>query len=480
VGRMPAENGLPQYVSRRGRNGPYQYYRRPPTGVVGAAFVRAFRTKDRKVMLAKYAAIHAEAEVYFERLISGRRLSDEELIRLVGTRQNAAALFKARPGELYQRSDWDRFIDQSGTPEMRALVGPDREFLVEHLYYLYVMTEAANAELTRERYEERREHLTRLTGSETVPLGSGLTLMDAYEQAWVPAATRSKNTAREVKRYASDFIELNGDHAIKDLTREHWAKWRADCLKLYGANWTAFKRFTMMKTIVTEAIKAGLMERKFFEGQDVVMRKPERSRLRNEGWSDDELKTLFGSEVFRDPEADPADYWIPVITALTGARLSEVAGMQVPDVAKRKGMWTFYLAREEGKTEESRRIIPIPDTVTGLGFFEYLKARKDGPLFPGNNPRSFSTAFGRYRKRIGLTRKGCDLHAFRHHMKTLLADLHCPDRINDYITGHAAISVSARYGKTEYQTALRFLNQIDLGVHIPRWKPTSSVPLASL
>jgi len=93
---MPAENGLPQYVSRRGRNGPYQYYRRPATGVVGAAFVRSFRTKDRKVMLAKYAAIHAEAEVYFERLISGRRLSDEELIRLVGTRQNAAALFKAR------------------------------------------------------------------------------------------------------------------------------------------------------------------------------------------------------------------------------------------------------------------------------------------------------------------------------------------------------------------------------------------------
>jgi len=64
-------------------------------------------------------------------------------------------------------------------------------------------------------------------------------------------------------------------------------------------------------------------------------------------------------------------------------------------------------------------------------------------------------------------------------MKALLADLHCPDR-NQRLTSHAAISVSARYGKTEYQTALRFLNQIDLGVHIPRWKPTSSVPLASL
>jgi hypothetical protein len=57
-------------------------------------------------------------------------------------------------------------------------------------------------------------------------------------------------------------------------------------------------------------------------------------------------------------------------------------------------------------------------------------------------------------------------------MKALLADLHCPDR-DQRLTSHAAISVSARYEKP-------FLNRIDHGVHIPRWKPTSSVPLASL
>jgi hypothetical protein len=157
-----------------------------------------------------------------------------------------------------------------------------------------------------------------------------------------------------VKRYASDFIELNGDHAIKDLTREHWAKWRADCLKLYGANWTAFKRFTMMKTIVTEAIKAGLMERKFFEGQDVVMRKPERSRLRNEGWSDDELKTLFGSEVFRDPEADPADYWIPVITA----RLARING------APAKGGHDLRCCRRPKKRGPDQRVPVIRKAIS--------------------------------------------------------------------------------------------------------------------
>jgi hypothetical protein len=42
--------------------------------------------------------------------------------------------------------------------------------------------------------------------------------------------------------------------------------------------------------------------------------------------------------------------------------------------------------------------------------------------------------------------------------------------VNDYLTGHAADNVGATYGKTELQTALRFLNRIDLGVSIPKWK----------
>ena len=45
-----------------------------------------------------------------------------------------------------------------------------------------------------------------------------------------------------------------------------------------------------------------------------------------------------------------------MIIALTGARLSEVTGMQVTDVVERFGMQTFFLAKERGKTEDSQRI----------------------------------------------------------------------------------------------------------------------------
>jgi integrase len=464
------EHGLPPYVSKTD-TGIYRYFRRPPRGIKGKPFIRSFRTKDKKIVMQKYAAVHAEAEKYFEQLISGRRLTDDDLIQMVATRGNAKRLFDLPPGELYSRSDWDRFIDQSGTAEMRALTGPDREFLVEHLYYLYMMTEAANAELTRQQYEKRNEPLTRLAALAGEPLsvpGSGLTMMQAYEQAWLPAANRSPGTVREVLTYVTDFVALVGDHAIKDLTREHWGRWRADCLSRYGANWTAHKRFTMMKTLVHEAIRAGLIDRKHFEGQDVVMRKPPRTRLRNEGWSDNELRTFFGSDGFLHP-ADPADYWIPVILAHTGARLAEVANMKREDVGPRHGMQTFYLAREQGKTEASRRIIPIPRTITDLNFDAYLETIPEGPLFPGHNARSFTKRSGDFRRALGLNRKGADNYAFRHHLKTLLADRTCPDRINDYITGHVPADEAARYGKTMYEKVLEHLNQLDLGVTIPKW-----------
>src|SRR5260370_5470781 len=98
-------------------------------------------------------------------------------------------------------------------------------------------------------------------------------VMDGYEQGWLPAGNRPNNTQVEIKRYVTEFTALNGDLDLKDFTREHRAAWRKDCLDKHGPSQTAFKRFSMIKTICNEAIRAGLFERKFFNGQDVTMKK---------------------------------------------------------------------------------------------------------------------------------------------------------------------------------------------------------------
>jgi integrase len=299
------------------------------------------------------------------------------------------------------------------------------------------------------------------------------TLKRAFTEAWKPAKKRSAGTLRETERFVDAFIALNGALALTEYTRDHWAKWRADCIAKHGPEWTGFKRFTMVKTVVAEAIRAGLLERKHFAGQDVTMRKPARSNLRNEGWSDDELKDLFESEVFKHREGKhwDAEYWVPVIIALTGARRSEVVGMNVADVGQRHGVQTFYLARQHGKTEASRRIIPVPDKLVQLGLLDYIQTLDPkGPLFPTTSSVNIGNWFGRYRKSIGVDRKGCDLHAFRHHMVTMLTSVGTGTRTSQYITGHAPVSEGAKYGKDLLVTALQSMNKVDLGVTIPPWK----------
>ena len=466
---MPAENGLPPYTSKHPTTGLYRYFRRPPTGVAGSVFSRSYGTKDRKTVWSKYPAIHAEAEANFERLRTGRSVSDDYL------RAAASAITPGPIGDGRHRLDLDRenfrkVIEHRGGSWLNGLTDTDKDALVTEVMKSY----ASDGLVLIDEFQKNLNSAAaeaRTLVKPPIPKDK-LTLMRAFEQAWVPAAKRSPGTLVEIKRYVGEFIALNGDHALADITREHWAAWRAECLDKYGAGGTAFKRFTMIKTIVNEAIKAGLFERKHHTGQDIVMRKPERTKLRNEGWSDDELKILFKSDIFKHPD-DPADYWIPAIIAHTGARLAEVANMRARDVGKRHGMMTFYMAREQGKTEESRRIVPIPKTIERLNFYEYQKTvPKKGPLFPDNNARTFTKQFGRFRKKLGLTRRGCDIHAFRHHLKTLLGDMACPDRVNDYITGHAASNVGATYGKTHYLTVLKYLDQIDFGVTVPRWEQT--------
>jgi integrase len=445
--------------------------------VTGSAFVRSFGSKDRKTVAQRYAAIHTEAEAHFFALISGRAMTDQDLFGMAMTEENLTPLFRLYSGKLNAPADWQRFIAQHGTDQMKALTAPDRDRLIIMLNALYAGTETVHLEIAHARYEEKREYIGGKFGQPAAPQGA-FTLEDAYQQAWIPAKKRPNNTITETSRYVAEFVALNGTLDLRNYTRDHWAKWRADCLEKHGPGWTAFKRFTMMKTICAEAIRAGLFERKNFAGQDVTMRKPPRSQIRNEGWQVDELSLWFSAPLFngvKEGTHPDANYWAAVITAYTGATMMELSHIDTADVAQRHGFWTVRLWRD--KSANSFRVIPIPKQVLDLGFLAYLKTRpKGGALFVRTSGervtnKDLSSDLSEMRSELGITRKGATPHTYRHHIKTVLADLGCPERVSDYITGHAPPNVGRTYGKVEFSTALQYLDKVDLGVKIPKWKP---------
>ncbi|MBB3995468.1 integrase [Sulfitobacter undariae] len=121
-----------------------------------------------------------------------------------------------------------------------------------------------------------------------------------------------------------------------------------------------------------------------------------------------------GSVIIRD-----ATYWIPLIVLSLGTRIEEITLLRRKDVRYRNGTYCLAIgtAPEQSiKTEDSQRVIPLPQILLDLGFMQWFQSLTDehGPLlFPEAACRSevnaASSAFGKHFVRI---LEKLDLRAF--------------------------------------------------------------------
>lgn len=95
-------------------------------------------------MMSKYSAVHDAAEKYFDRLITGRTVSDPDLLRMTTVMFDALA---RNPG--LRKDHLPTFVQRHGTDDIKALAVPDMERFLIVLGSLYAGTETLNLELLR-------------------------------------------------------------------------------------------------------------------------------------------------------------------------------------------------------------------------------------------------------------------------------------------------------------------------------------------
>jgi len=105
-----------------------------------------------------------------------------------------------------------------------------------------------------------------------------------------------------------------------------------------------------------------------------------------EEWTDTQAVKLFSDPIFQSyrlPKSKNAGmdaaYWVPVIGAYTGARVSELAQLLVDDLQVIDGIQCFRIAVTDSttqslKNEPSKRNIPIHPELIRLGLLEYRDA----------------------------------------------------------------------------------------------------------
>jgi integrase len=92
------------------------------------------------------------------------------------------------------------------------------------------------------------------------------------------------------------------------------------------------------------------------------------------------------------------------------------------DIKETDGVWFFDI--RDGKTNNAERVVPIHYVLIDAGLLQYRDALPFGSrLFPSLKAsasvpdklgKALGYAFGAWRERLGIVRKGVNFHSFRH------------------------------------------------------------------
>lgn len=147
----------------------------------------------------------------------------------------------------------------------------------------------------------------------------------------------------------------------------------------------------------------------------------------------------------------PYQKWATLIGIYTGARLGEIAQLELKDIHQEDGIWVFNM-NEEGdrkslKTSAARRLVPIHSKLIEAGLLGYVQAMADKKatrLFPdfSYDPKN---GWGRQQSRwfndrllvqLGLKTKTRVFHSLRHTVNTRLLQAGVADPLVKSIIGH--------------------------------------------
>ena len=209
-----------------------------------------------------------------------------------------------------------------------------------------------------------------------------------------------------------------------------------------------------------------------FTGMKIKQKKSPRDE--RDRFSEKELKEIFSKYNYlnyTNVEKDSySRYWVPLISCFSGMRVGEICSLYLDNIREIKGnhrkkRWCFDILEEPNrpdkrlKTQSSRRIVPIHDTLIELGFIDFIKLLKKDPerkrvfeeliYSEGTYGRSISRFFNnRYLPLLGIKTNKNGFHSFRHsvidHLKQLGVE---PHFINELV-GHSQGNIDLdRYGK---------------------------------
>ncbi|AUZ01773.1 site-specific integrase [Escherichia coli] len=324
-------------------------------------------------------------------------------------------------------------------------------------------------------------------------------LFEQYEQEnalnWKPATLSENKASHSALIEIFDYLGLNADaNAIKradmlrvrdvlqQLPKNRKQRFKdaplvdlldredkTDCLDVVTIN---NKYLIKMAAVFKWAVRNDLIKKNMSEGLELKVPQRKASEARN-AFSTEQVGQLLGAaKVYSQKSSGkPYHYYVTALAAITGARLNEVAQLQVKDV-RTTGAGTVYIHINEDdsslpgksiKNAHSDRCVPLVDGAYGFvlaDFMTLVEARRgtdgdDAMVFDGlrlmknGYGEQVSKWFNRtLLPKVLADRDGLAFHSFRHTVATQLKQHGVELAYAQAIMGHSSGSITYdRYAK---------------------------------
>ncbi|MEA1830951.1 DUF6538 domain-containing protein [Methylobacterium durans] len=285
--------------------------------------------------------------------------------------------------------------------------------------------------------------------------GKGVTVSDLFER-WRAEAKPSPSTISTWRGVVKSLVAQLGHEDVARITKADVIAWK-DALVARGIKAQTVNNGFLAgaKALLNFAQRNGVIGTNPADGIRVPVKAKAGQRML--AYQDEDVARLLAISA---RETAPAKRWLPMLAALTGARIGELAALWGSAVIEREGIIGISIAPSPDgatlKNEGSERFVPLHPAIIEAGFVMFARSRGHAPMFylrparrgaeskhPSKGTSNHLAAWirdqGFHNVRIAPA------HGLRHWWKSSAARVGVPDSLADAIQGHSDTRAAAAY-----------------------------------
>ena len=299
------------------------------------------------------------------------------------------------------------------------------------------------------------------------------TTFDDILSKWKFERTPSPNTIGSWSNIISQFQKHLGHNIAAYVTDDDVLKWKEHLLQERKLNIRTLNNSYL--TCLNSIYNFGISRRMVKHNPAVGMVDPVKEKAGDKmgGYDDHEVATIVQAAL---EEERPLHKWVSLILATSGARVAEITQLWASQICFDGDFWVYDIRPSQDggtvKNSSSERKVPVHPVVIELGFLDFVKGRKDKPLFyepeqrkPGKRHYSLNLSGqqSKWIRDLGFSDlKKAPNHAFRHWFISRCSQLEIADSVVEEIVGHGSRNITGRYRKVKTETLAKAIASIPL------------------